>query len=84
MVNLGLQEGTKIEVLKTPYQQIWDNDEDICLSFKMIEPDGEIQQMTFNKGGVLGEMQKLFESDLDEHNIVANTGDFVVMQSFDL
>lgn len=49
----------------------------------MIEPDGEIKQMTFNKGGALGEMQKLFESDLDEHDIVANTGDFVVMQSFD-
>ena len=39
--------------------------------------------MTFNIGGSLGEMQELFESDLDEHDIVANTGDFVVMQSFD-
>ena len=70
-------------MLKVPYQQTWTREEDICLSFKMIKPDGEVNQLTLTKGGTLGEMQKLFKSDLDEHDIVADAGDFIVMQSFD-
>ena len=60
LVNLGLQEGTQVELLKVPFQQTWTNDEDICLSFKMIKPNGQVNQMTLTKGGTLGEMKELF------------------------
>ena len=79
VINYLLFNDTKLELLKVPFQETWDDEDSICVCFKEKRDNGQVTFTTYTKGGNLKEIQPLFKSDLKDHDIVGNAGDFIIM-----
>ena len=79
-----LFDDAKVELLKVPFRETWDDEDAVCVCFKTTRDSGDVTYTTFTVGGKLTDMQPIFKSDLKDHDVVGNAGDFVILQSFDM